>query len=214
MRQGILTILTLFVFTACTQTNERDELSEVVSLMQGHFSSKLQSEQDSAFFDINLVMYPIWEENTEAKWLYVEQAVSSKLEKPYRQRVYKLSKTEDGMIESAVYELPQPSRFIHAWDTPVIFTTISPDSLVTREGCSVFLKKQKDGSYAGATNERDCKSSLYGASYATSEVEVSEAKITSWDRGWNDAGEQIWGAEKGAYVFDKYEVEEEVASVE
>ena len=25
--------------------------------------------------------------------------------------------------------------------------------------------------------------------------------MTSWDRGWNDAGEQVWGAEDAGYVF-------------
>jgi hypothetical protein len=27
--------------------------------------------------------------------------------------------------------------------------------------------------------------------------------MISWDRGYNDAGEQVWGAEKGGYIFLK-----------
>jgi hypothetical protein len=36
---------------------------------------------------------------------------------------------------------------------------------------------------------------------ATSEVVVSPGRIESWDRGFDAEGVQVWGAEKGAYVF-------------
>ena len=36
---------------------------------------------------------------------------------------------------------------------------------------------------------------------ATSEVVVSPGRIESWDRGFDAEGAQVWGAEKGAYVF-------------
>jgi hypothetical protein len=44
---------------------------------------------------------------------------------------------------------------------------------------------------------------LKGASYATSEVVIYSDKLISWDRGWNDEGKQVWGAQKGGYVFLK-----------
>ena len=30
-------------------------------------------------------------------------------------------------------------------------------------------------------------------------------KLVSWDRGWNAEHEQVWGSEKGGYIFDKIE---------
>ena len=42
--------------------------------------------------------------------------------------------------------------------------------------------------------------------YATSEVTVSSDRIASWDRGYDQAGSQVWGAEKAAYVFDRIEL--------
>jgi hypothetical protein len=51
--------------------------------------------------------------------------------------------------------------------------------------------------------ERDCKSSLHGVVYATSQVRITEAELYSWDRGFDAEGNQVWGAEGGSYVFRK-----------
>lgn len=204
------TLLLSLTLMACTGTKEivsktksSDELIKVLDLMTGTFSSREQAQQDSAFFNINLVMYPIWKNDPSAKWLYVEQAVTANLSKPYRQRIYKLTRTTSGQIESSVFELPDPAKYIHAWDTPQLFDQISASDLKVREGCSVFLQKKSNQHYAGATLPGKCISTLRGASYATSEVEVFSDRIVSWDRGWNDQKEQVWGAVKAGYVFMK-----------
>jgi hypothetical protein len=171
--------------------------------MSGEFSSSAQAAMDTAFYDINLVMYPIWKKDKTRYWLYVEQAVSSNLDKPYRQRIYEIQETQRGKIGSAVYELPDAGKFVHAWDNPDLFSTITPDSLKEREGCTVFMERVDPDSFTGSTFEKNCKSTLYGATYATSAVSVFKNKVVSWDQGWNDAGEQIWGAEKGGYIFNR-----------
>ena len=40
-------------------------------------------------------MAQIWPDSQGAIWLYVEQAVATSLDKPYRQRVYKLEQQGD-----------------------------------------------------------------------------------------------------------------------
>ncbi len=95
-----LVLATLFLFIGSlsaqinindrTDENNKSDLSLLVSYMQGSFSSEEQSKSDTNFFDIRLQMKPMWQERSDAIWIYVEQAVSSKLEKPYRQRVYKV----------------------------------------------------------------------------------------------------------------------------
>ena len=69
-----------------------------------------------------------------------------------------------------------------------------------RGGCSIFLRA--DGpAFVGATRGEGCSSSLAGAAYATSEVTITRDVLTSWDRGFDAAGEQVWGATAGAYEF-------------
>ncbi|MEL6865228.1 MAG: chromophore lyase CpcT/CpeT [Bacteroidota bacterium] len=195
------------LFSACANRNLRSnktadkELLELYQMMSGTFSSAEQAQQDSLFYDINLVMYPIWEQDATSKWLYVEQAVSQALKKPYRQRVYQLVRRADGVIESRVFELPQPKRFIHAWDQPKVFDSLQPDSLILRTGCAVLLQKEGKQCFSGATKDKDCKSVLRGASYATSKVNICPNQISSWDQGWDGEDQQVWGATTEGYVF-------------
>ena len=44
---------------------------------------------------------------------------------------------------------------------------------------------------------------MRGASYASSIVTLTPKYLLSWDRGYNKEGEQVWGAEKGGYMFRK-----------
>ena len=80
---------------------------------------------------------------------------------------------------------------------------LTPDSLADRQGCSIYLHKRGKKMFSGATTGKECQSSLRGAAYATSEVTVYPDKLVSWDRGWDKDDKQVWGAEKGGYVFVK-----------
>ena len=186
---------------AIPQTEGQDLL---VKLMTGSFNSEKQAKNDSSYFNISLHMYPIWEGRKDAvDWLYVEQAVSSMPDKPYRQRVYKLEKTSENTYQTTVYKLANEGDFIGKWKETDYFDTFDKSILEEREGCTVYLKHTEKMVFEGATREDDCKSSLRGASYATTKVKIEEGKVYSWDQGFDENGEQVWGAIKGGYLFEK-----------
>ncbi len=198
----------IIIFLVITSVKSYSQVKSIdterlVTMMQGSFSSEEQSANDSDYFDIRLEMKRIWPERSDAKWLYVEQAVASMKDKPYRQRVYKITNTYEGRFESAVFTLKDPLRFAGEWKKENPLSGLIPDSLEAREGCSVFLTLMNNGSYEGSTNGKDCQSDLRGAKYATSEVVISDEGIKSWDRGYDENDKQVWGAEKGGYVFKK-----------
>ncbi len=184
-----------------TQEKTVDELKELFGLMQGSFNSEIQAEVDSTYFNISLHMYPIWED--KGNFLYVEQALNTRQDSPYRQRIYEVTQLNDSVFSSAIYTIEHDSLWIGKWKTPKAFDSLTMDKVSKKEGCEVLLKRLKPNYFKGKTGDRTCKSVLYGASYATSEVEILEDKIISWDRGFNDKGEHIWGAEKGGYIFNK-----------
>ena len=78
--------------------------------------------------------------------------------------------------------------------------TLTANDAEERPGCAVNLA-WRDGAFVGATHPTACLSTLRGASYATSEVRLTEAGLTSWDRGFDAAGAQVWGAVVGPYQF-------------
>lgn len=184
-------------------TKRVSDLDRLATMMTGSFTSEAQAAADTNFFDIRLEMKPIWQHRTDGVWLYVEQAAAQALDKPYRQRVYHVTEQEDGSFKSAVFTMDKPLRFAGAWREIHPLAALTPDSLEEKTGCAVFLKKQKDGSFYGSTVEQGCISVHRGASYATSEVTVTEDGIISWDRGFNNKGEQVWGSEHGGYIFRK-----------
>lgn len=191
-----------------TPTATPDPAAEVANLLAGSYSSQRQSEQDEAFLDVRLDMRRIWPERAGEHWLYVEQAMATTLERPYRQRVYRVEATADGGAISHVYTLPgDPLRFAGAHRDPARLAGLSPADLEERRGCAIVLSRRDDGSYAGATRERDCPSELRGASYATSEVVLTDQRLDSWDRGYDRDGRQVWGAVAGPYRFDRLPVE-------
>lgn len=197
--------LVLFL-ASCHHTprqNTTKDLDKLITLMTGSFSSIKQSQTDESYYDIHLNMAPIWPDNANGRWLYVEQAVSTYLNKPYRQRIYHVTALADGQFASAVYELPQPQDYIGAYKDTERFTSLKPGDLNARQGCTVFLNKTAKGKFSGSTDTNKCLSSLRGATYATSIVEIDQDKITSWDRGFDKDDQHVWGAEKGAYVFDR-----------
>jgi len=197
----------IVISTSCSTSKEMklpqvNELDVLQSMMTGSYDSSEQEAADSAYYNISLHMYPIWENRKDGKYLYVEQALASMQEKPYRQRVYKLEKTKDGKLASYIYTLKSDSLFIGKWKDPSYFERFGLSVLDKRDGCEVILSKNQNG-YEGSTQADHCKSTLRGASYATSIVSMSENQITSWDQGFDDKGKQVWGATKGPYVFVK-----------
>lgn len=179
-------------------------LEKLESYLTGSFSSAQQAASNDEYYDIALNMVPIWESRDDGPWLYVEQAVAQAADRPYRQRVYKLRENKNGTYESVVYELPDPVRFVNAYTDPDALDAIHPDDLTKRKGCVITMTyNEEDGTFVGSTDGRDCKSTLRGASYATSEVVLGPETLLTWDRGYSRTGEQVWGATSGGYVFNR-----------
>ena len=186
-----------------SQKDNMPDLALLVSYMQGSFSSEEQSKTDTSYFDIRLQMKPMWTIRSNAHWIYVEQAVASKMDKPYRQRVYRVSQLPDGTFESAVFTFPEPLKYAGDWKKDNPLDELSPSDLIERKGFSVFLVKNDDGSFSGGTKGKGCESDLRNAKYASSEVIINKNGMKSWDRGFNENEEQVWGATKGGYIFRK-----------
>ncbi|MBK7703651.1 MAG: chromophore lyase CpcT/CpeT [bacterium] len=171
-------------------------------LMTGSFSSAPQAAADPEFRDIRLEMSQIWPARSDGVWLYVEQTVAG-APAPYRQRVYRLTRKDADSYVSDVYTLPDETSFAGAWNDPARFAALTPEQLTPKPGCGVTLDKVDDYTYKGATTDKKCASELDGATYATSEVTVTAMWLKSWDRGYDNDGQQVWGAIKGPYIFTK-----------
>jgi hypothetical protein len=174
-----------------------ESLDTLVDWMTGSFGSGRQAASDSAYYDIRLEMVRIWTARTDGAWLYVEQAVAASTDRPYRQRVYHVTQIENDLFKSEVFAIPEAQDHAGEWRVEEPLADLTPEDLEPRKGCAVFLRRSATGEFDGSTVGRSCASGLRGAAYATSEVTVGPGRIESWDRGFDEHGVQVWGAEKG-----------------
>ena len=131
---------TFFIHGAQTKwENNFDEFQYLQQCMSGSFSSELQSKQDSDFFDIRLRMVPIWTPSSTEFFLYVEQARADMLDKPYRQRIYKVVKEDNTHFTSYIYMAPNQELLVGKESNDSVFSTFTADSLKIKDGCEVHL---------------------------------------------------------------------------
>lgn len=187
------------------------DLEQVAAWMAGEFDTFAQVDGDEAskapYTHLRAVMrivpVTICGLSEAGRAFYVEQAAAVSEERPYRQRVYLLSR-RDGRLVNRIYRIQAPERLVGAWAEPAKLARLSVDQLLPDEGCDLVWTAAGDGRYAGVAGEgRTCRNSLRGATHALSRVEMTPRSITSLDQGFDDAGAHKWGPPPGAqgHVF-------------
>lgn len=177
------------------------DLEQLAAWMTGSFSSEAQAKEDPEYRDVRLHTARIWGERGDGLWFYVEQAMADAPEAPYRQRVYRLRALSGGLFESHVLELPEPAKAVGAWKDVARLAGLTPEALLDRPGCGVVLRRLDADTFAGSTLGSQCATTFRGAAYVSSEVTVTATGLRTWDRGFDAAGQQVWGATKGPYRF-------------
>lgn len=200
----LITFIGLLISCKSSQGNasrtDSAAMEELVNIMQGFYSSEKQSVADTTYFNISLRMVPIWK--NKGHYLYVEQAMFEKQEKPYRVRIYKLTQKGATFI-SEIHTLKNEKEWIGKWQTPEAFDALSENDIDLKQGCEVVLKRIGKNKFVGQTGNKTCPSELRGASYASSKVMVTKNEILSWDQGFDKDDKQVWGATKSGYIFIK-----------
>ena len=200
-------IVTLF---ACgqgkdTATDDLTQEIEMTSLLAeqltGSFDSSEQAASNSSYYSVSLKTCPVDAPELGDIVLYVEQAMVTDLDSPYRQRLYVIENLDDDKVQSVIYSVNNEEAFVGLCDQEEVVTFTASDASL-REGCEVILRWNGDG-FEGQTEGSRCSSSLNGASFATSIVTTTPDTITSWDQGWSSTGNQVWGAVDGPYLFNR-----------
>lgn len=206
MKKTITLLSLLIVFIGCKSSQDASsknsaEMRELVAIMQGHYSSEKQSKADEDYYNISLRMTPIWK--NKGNYLFVEQAIFDKQDKPYRVRVYKVTQKSENEFISEIYTIKNEKDWTGKWATPKVYDKLTGADIELKQGCQVTLKRVGKNKFVGSTGDKTCPSELRGASFANSKVTVLENQILSWDQGFDKDGKQVWGATKGAYEFIK-----------
>lgn len=205
----LLVLLVILVLSSgCGSSDWRStdaDLNLFLDWMTGSFSSHEQFEANPDYHDIRLEMVRIWKERADGYWLYVEQAEATSLEKPYRQRVFRLSRVDDSTMTCTTYTFDDPLRFAGGFKNANPLGALTADSLSESSGCDIYFRRKGESEFVGTMPPGECLSDWRGARYVTSDVKLTESMFYTLDRGWDADSAQVWGSKTTGYFFRKVE---------
>lgn len=185
----------------------QQQVGDVVSHLVGMMSTYAQARANPKAPDVTMRTCKIAVENNEASknnsqavFLYQEQAMSNNLAKPYRQRFLRIAPTADNQsIESQSFKPPTPEAWIGFCSQPEAKRVVKLNDIGSAK-CSVFLKREGEN-YIGETPAEGCPSDYKGAVKVTNKIVLHKTGMDTLDRAFDAAGNQVWGSKGEPYQF-------------
>ncbi|MSR42027.1 MAG: hypothetical protein EXS10_09045 [Phycisphaerales bacterium] len=189
--------------SSIASTNASSTAATLAAWLTGSYSTHAQAIADPSFHDLHLEIVPCWTDRADGPWLYFEQSSAATIDKPYKQRVYKLIENLDTTITMLVFELPNdPLSYALAWKLPRPLNDLTPELLNAQDGCAMSMTIALNGTSAtGGSEGTHCPSTYAGAAYSTVELIVSADRLQLWERGFDAKGTIVTGSRTGPCEF-------------
>ncbi|NJD31880.1 MAG: hypothetical protein FIB04_08345 [Gammaproteobacteria bacterium] len=185
-----------------TRADSDDLLDDYVRLQVGTFSSEAQAARDPAYGAATWHVAEVWAgRGKDERWLYSESWMKD-APVPYMQRMSRVM-VEGGSIVARRYSIPQAARFNGAWRDPRRLDVLQPADLTEMAGCDAVLTRAGAGRFEGGTVGDHCRNSYKGATYAISRVVLDADGMLNWDRGFDAAGNLMWGPANAGYELKR-----------
>jgi hypothetical protein len=181
------------------------DVETMATMMAGPWTSAELAARDSTYLDIRSVNVRIWQGDPEysGAWFYTESARPSAPTTPYRQNVFNLVAQEDGTVHAYQYRVRAPERFAGAALANRAPEGLTLDDLIALPGCTLVWHREPGGRFVGGMRPRACRNKFRGATWMDGSSWIEPGRFYTWDRGMNDAGEQVWGPTRAGYEFTR-----------
>jgi hypothetical protein len=172
----------------------------------GRFSSEAQHRADAAYDHVEARVVRIWPERGDGVWLYQEQAIvnvpgltpDAARRKPYFQFVARVTTLAPGVLRRDNFRVKDGAAWLGVTQGDARLARLSPADLAPAS-CHNRLEKVARGVWIGRTES--CANTYKGAAWMQSLSVSSPDAYVNWDRGFDTAGNRVWGPEHGGYVF-------------
>lgn len=195
-----------------TKSTTRWDHTRIVaeSLAGEKFSREQASRDPDNYFNLRWLSCPAAEMVDGSKVLYFEQAFWRTPLKPFRQRFFMVKPCPKEMkcdVEFRTYAIRDVDEYKNFCDRPKDQQP-QPEEVIgdiSEHLTTIYLKRCERGKrclYEGSTPPEGFPNTWNGASYCTSELAVlKNNEIQTWDRGYDDDRNQVWGGKGGPYEF-------------
>jgi len=188
----------------------QQQVNEVARLLEGVMDTTAQAQANPKAPSVQMttcrVKADLPKSLQSAIVLYQEQALTTKLTQPYRQRVLFIAASPpfSNSVVSLSHKLAEPAKWIGFCNQSNSQRLLQLDQDLGEKVCSVYLEKSTDG-YKGETPPQGCPANVRGAVRITNTVELNPDGMNTWDRGFDANGKQVWGAQSESYQFRRKE---------
>lgn len=187
-----------------TTSNNSITPEAVAAYLEGVMTTNTQANNNPDFVGVQMTTcrITITEATPDAVYLYQEQALSTDLSEPYRQRFLQIVSGDDNRVDTRSYKPEAPEQWTGFCeraeeDTLPLVNAIALGTPV----CTVSLRPAAIGGFVGSTPAGGCRANVRGASSITNVVVLHEDGMDTWDRGFDANGNQVWGAEAIPYRY-------------
>ncbi|MBD2579705.1 chromophore lyase CpcT/CpeT [Oscillatoria sp. FACHB-1406] len=186
------------------QTRDRipiaTQVQAVVERLTGVMDTSAQQAKNPQAPNVRMTTCSVRVTDSEATFLYQEQALAQSLDRPYRQRFLRVAPSAAGdTVESKSYKPSNPQNWSGFCNKPIEERVVNLNELSDAE-CSVFLVPVAN-LYVGHTQAGGCATNVRGAVRITNSVFLHAGGMDTWDRGYDADGKQVWGAGGQAYQY-------------
>ncbi|XP_042373726.1 chromophore lyase CRL, chloroplastic-like [Zingiber officinale] len=192
-------------------TTRWDHAGAVTNSLVGEKFSREQARRDpDNYFNIRMITCPATEMVDGSKVLYFEQAFWRTPQKPFRQRFYMVKPCPKEMkcdVELSSYAIRDVEEYKNFCDRPrdqrpqpeeVIGDIAEHLTTIHLSRC----ERAKRCLYEGTCPPGGFPNTWGGALYCSSELTIHKnGEIHTWDRGYDEGGNQVWGPKAGPYEF-------------
>lgn len=189
------------------------ELIILARYMAGEFDNQQQAiAQPVWYVHLRLWQRPVPLFKEDSLTLFAEQANTLYLDKPYRPRILRLSKSDNApdSLQVQYYMLRDLEAIRGAGQHPEMLQQLTPAQIEFLPGCNLTIKYRQLAvdAYeftAASTTGTPCRFSYQGNNYQVSlGFEATPNEFRSYDKGIDSTtGKEIWGALLGPYCFHK-----------
>ncbi len=180
----------------------QEHVDAVVEHLTHTMDTTAQAQRNPRFVGVRMTTCPIQVTGQTADasviYLYQEQALTERIESPYRQRFLQITLSEDATrVESRTFKPPTPETWTG------LCQQANPSVNASDMGelvCVVSLRPSALG-YVGSTPNEGCPINLRGAVRLTNTIVLHQAGMDTWDRGFDENDVQVWGAESEPYQY-------------
>lgn len=203
-----LAIFSLLAFNLeAIKAQDLTQVEDVASHLVGAMDTSKQAEVNLNRVNVRMTTCQVYLDDPKSSlnipnsiFLYQEQALGEKLNQPYRQRILRIGPNPyRGGVEAKSFKYLNSELLISLCEQQETARVITAQGL-TDVNCSVFLVSIGD-IYLGKTPPEGCPTSFGGATKITNLVILNSQGMETWDKGLNDQGERVWGAEDEPFIY-------------